>query len=181
MRCYVALVRKWALKVNLVALEDLPVFMERHVAPALGLVSLIRSLPHARLLDVGSGVGLPGIPLAVALPGSCVILVESRRRRANFLKHAVRTLGLENASVVCARVEDWEAPAPVDLVMSRAVTGLGALASLTSHCLSPAGFLLVTTGPDSNRRTRGMRSLVKVLGTSQQPAQALLAYPNRLQ
>ncbi len=176
---YMALVRQWAPRVNLVAIPDLSVFMERHVAPALGLVSIIKSLPHARLLDVGSGAGLPGIPLAIALPGSTVVLVESRRRRANFLKHAVRTLGLVNTSVVCTRVEEWEAPAPFDFVISRAVTGLGTLASLTSHCLSPAGFLIVTTGPDSNRRTRGMRSFVKVLCNSQQPAQALIAHPIR--
>jgi len=176
---YSEMVRRWAQKVNLVSQEDLPSFSERHVLPALALRHIIQALPHQRLLDVGSGAGLPGIPLAIALPSSEITLIESRRRRANFLRHVVRSLGLANVTVVCDRVEAWTPVHSFDIIMSRAVTDLASLALMASHCLHPAGLLLVTTGPETGHRDKGMRAILNIAEDDPVALRALVAHPIR--
>ena len=177
---YVHLVEQWAPKVNLVSLEDVPHFMTRHIHPALALGPLLRAVPHRRILDVGSGSGLPGLPIAISMPGSEVTLVESRRRRANFLRHVVRDLALDNVKVVCSRVEDWEPPNFFDVIMSRAVTSPTALAALTSHCRSPAAFQLTTTGPRAAGGVALVRSAILPLGTLTTSMSVVLAHPEIL-
>lgn len=107
----------------------------------------MRSVCHDRIADVGSGAGLPGLPLAVTLPEATFFLVESRRRRASFLRHAVRTLGMNNVQAIHGRVEQWRPQLPMDLVLSRAVTSLDHLQDLAVHCLAPHGLLLITRPP----------------------------------
>lgn len=181
LRRYVQLVEKWAPKVNLVSLDDVPHFMERHVVPALALGPLVRSLPHRRVLDVGSGSGLPGLPLAIQLPGSAITLIESRRRRANFLRQCVRELALVNVTVVCARVEEWSPPCRFDLIVSRAVTAPGKLASLTGHCLAACGFQLTTAGPRSAEDPLLVRGASLWSSHRSSSARLVLAHPQRTQ
>ena len=174
---YGSLVAKWAPKVNLVSNQDLPRFMERHVQAALSLRPAVRGVSHEQIVDVGSGAGLPGIPLAITLPQTTVTLVESRRRRAHFLRQAARELALTNVTVVSRRVEDWSPPKKADLILSRAVTDPASLARLAGHCLAPAGFLLVTSGPRTQDRTHGMSAFLLLQSDHVKPLQALLAYP----
>ena len=174
---YGSLVARWAPKVNLVSNEDLPRFMERHVLAALALRPAVRGVSHGHIVDVGSGAGLPGIPLAITLSQSMVTLVESRRRRAHFLRQAARELALSNITVVCSRVEDWNPPQKADLILSRAVTDPASLARFAGHCLAPAGFLLVTSGPRTQARTHEMCAFLTLQSDHVKPLQALLAYP----
>lgn len=174
---YVRLVEQWAPRVNLVSLEDVPHFMDRHVRPALDIAPLLRAVPHRRILDVGSGSGLPGVPLAISMPDSRVTLIESRRRRANFLRHVVRGLTLDNVEVVCSRVEDWEPPTSFDVIVSRAVTSPSALITLSSHCRSAAAFQLTTTGPRAADSMGTERSLLLSLGAGTARTQVVLAHP----
>ena len=98
-----------------------------HLLDSLAAVPVLRTVePRATLLDVGSGAGLPGVPLALALPGSRVILVERSARRAAFLNHVRRTLAEAELTVV-ARPLAEAAPAPVDVVTWRAVAPLARL------------------------------------------------------
>jgi 16S rRNA (guanine527-N7)-methyltransferase len=90
----------------LIAKGDRSEVFTRHILDSLNLISLFRGAPVSAL-DVGSGGGLPGIPLAIAWPETRVVLLESRERKAGFLESAVRTLGLKNARVVCARLEEY--------------------------------------------------------------------------
>lgn len=92
---YAALVRLWAARTDLVAQADLPRFEERHIADSLKLLDLARALPRGPGVDVGSGAGLPGIPLAIAGPRRHWRLLEPRRRRAAFLEEVVRELDLD--------------------------------------------------------------------------------------
>ena len=92
---YEDLVRRWAPRLDLVSPTDLSRFHERHIADALKAVSLLASLGSAEVVDVGSGAGLPGIPLAVALPARKWTLLEPRRARAAFLEEVVRNLELD--------------------------------------------------------------------------------------
>jgi len=102
---YGRLLSHWGHRVNLVAEGDLPYLGARHLAPALSLRPLLRSLPHHRVLDVGSGGGLPAIPLKIALPEMALTLVEGRRRRCSFLREVVRSLGLRDVRVLNQRLE----------------------------------------------------------------------------
>lgn len=146
-RVYCDLLLRWAGRTSLVSARDQPWIASRHVLPALSLRSTVRSVCHDRIADVGSGAGFPGLPLAVTLPEARFFLVESRRRRASFLRHAVRSLGLQNVETIHGRVEQWRPHLPMDLILSRAVTSLDHLQQLTTRCLAPHGLLLITLPP----------------------------------
>jgi 16S rRNA (guanine527-N7)-methyltransferase len=92
---YAALVRRWAPRVDLVATGDLDRFEERHIADSLRAVPLVDSLPPGSAADVGSGAGLPGIPLALAAHPRPWRLLEPRPRKAAFLEECVRVLELD--------------------------------------------------------------------------------------
>ena len=97
---YCALVSQWSSKLDLVAPADLPRFRERHVADCLRLMPLLANIPPGPAVDVGSGAGLPGIVLALALPGRAWRLLEPRSRRVAFLEHVIRELEIHNAEVI---------------------------------------------------------------------------------
>jgi 16S rRNA (guanine527-N7)-methyltransferase len=96
-------VERYAGRLNLVAGDDLDRFYERHVADSLRLLDLLGDGP---CVDVGSGAGLPGIPLAIAGPARRWHLLEPRRQRAAFLEEVVRELGLANVEVLPLRAEE---------------------------------------------------------------------------
>ena len=102
---YAGLVREWAPRLDLVAPGDLTQFEERHIGNSLRLLPLVRSLGPGVAIDVGSGAGLPGLPLAIAEPDRVWRLLEPRGRRAAFLEEAVRSLGL-SCEVVRATAEE---------------------------------------------------------------------------
>ncbi|MDQ3767098.1 MAG: class I SAM-dependent methyltransferase [Actinomycetota bacterium] len=97
--------RKWGRRIDLVASGDLTRFADRHIADSLRALSLVKSLPHGPGIDVGSGAGLPGIPLAIADPSRPWRLLEPQAKRAAFLEEVVRTLNL-NCEVVVRRAEE---------------------------------------------------------------------------
>lgn len=97
--------RRWSGRIDLVAPGDLARFRDRHIADSLRALPVARSLPPGPGIDVGSGAGLPGIPLAVADPSRLWRLVEPQAKRAAFLEEVVRTLGL-SCEVVVRRAEE---------------------------------------------------------------------------
>jgi 16S rRNA (guanine527-N7)-methyltransferase len=102
------LVHEQSSRLSLVSKKDRDHLFTRHVLDSLNPVAALRTPPKTAI-DVGSGGGFPGIPLAVAWPTTQVTLLESRERKAGFLERAVRELGLRNARVVCARLESLDA------------------------------------------------------------------------
>jgi 16S rRNA (guanine527-N7)-methyltransferase len=101
---YEALVRAWAPRLNLIALGDLDRFTDRHIADSLRLLPLLASVAEGPAVDVGSGAGLPGIPLAIHAPDRHWTLIEPRSLRAAFLEEVVRALSL-NCTVVRATAQ----------------------------------------------------------------------------
>jgi 16S rRNA (guanine527-N7)-methyltransferase len=97
---YAELLRRWAPRLNLVGTGDLTFLEERHLGDSLRLLRFVAEAPPGPCIDVGSGAGLPGIPLALALPKRHWRLLEPRRNRAAFLERAVRELGVEAEVVV---------------------------------------------------------------------------------
>lgn len=135
-------------KINLIADGDREELAIKHVLPALYLGGLLAAVPNARVLDLGSGAGLPGIPLKIVFPDSNFILVESRRRRANFLKDAIRKLGLQRIEVYNERVEALSGRVTeVDVVVSRATKNLVELSGWARQVLKPHGVLIATLDP----------------------------------
>ena len=140
---YLDLLQKWNRVHNLTAVRQAPRMVSLH------LLDCLAAAPHvaaATMLDVGSGAGLPGIPLALALPDSRVTLLDSNHKKAAFLRQAVTQLQLTNAEVVCERVESWAPPAPFDVVISRAFSDLAELVALAGRHLAERGRLVAMKG-----------------------------------
>jgi 16S rRNA (guanine527-N7)-methyltransferase len=121
---YAQLIRRWAHRIDLVAPGDLDRLEDRHIADSLRLAPLLDDLPGGPCADVGSGAGLPGIPLAIVRPERSWRLIEPRRRRAAFLEEAVRQLRLD-CEVIVASAEEAAADPRLDrahaLVTARAL------------------------------------------------------------
>lgn len=147
---YAALLREWAPRLDLVAERDLDRLEDRHISDSLRLEPLIGAAPPGPCVDVGSGAGLPGIPLAIADPGRAWRLLEPRRGRAAFLEEAIRHLGLDNCEVVVKTAQ--EAARDPTLRRSHAVATARALAAppvalgLIRPLVAPGGVCLVFVG-----------------------------------
>ncbi|HEX2294413.1 MAG TPA: RsmG family class I SAM-dependent methyltransferase [Actinomycetota bacterium] len=146
---YAALVRKWAPRLDLVSPGDLARFEERHIDDSLRAVSLLDDLPAGPCVDIGSGAGLPGIPLAIARPHRRWTLLEPRRRRAAFLDEAVRELDLVCDVVAATAEQAARHPALAGvhvLATARAVAGPEAVRGLADPLLAAGGVALLFSG-----------------------------------
>jgi len=140
---YLALVDKWNRVYNLTAVREREKMLAHHVLDSLAVAP---HLTGTTLLDVGSGAGLPGVPLALARPGSAVMLLEANHKKATFLKQAAIELELANVEVVNARVEGWEAPRRYDVVISRAFSDLAEFVGLAARHCADGGVLAAMKG-----------------------------------
>jgi 16S rRNA (guanine527-N7)-methyltransferase len=140
---YLALLQKWNRVYNLTAVREGTRMVSQH------LLDCLAAAPHigaATLLDVGSGAGLPGIPLALALPDSRVTLLDSNHKKAAFLKQAVMELKLVNAEVVCERAETWSPSTTFEVVISRAFSDLAEFVSVAGRHAAAGGRLMAMKG-----------------------------------
>ncbi|MBI2316918.1 MAG: 16S rRNA (guanine(527)-N(7))-methyltransferase RsmG [Betaproteobacteria bacterium] len=140
---YLALLDKWNRVYNLTAVRDIGKMVAAHVLDCLAVVPHLRG---GRVLDVGSGAGLPGIPLAVARPDWRVALLDSNHKKAAFLRQAVAELGLGNASVVRERVESWRSASEFDVIISRAYADIADFVQQSRHLLAPGGVFAAMKG-----------------------------------
>jgi len=138
----------WNERVSLVSKSDTPRFLCRHVFESLTILQSIRP-DETRLADIGTGAGLPGIPIGLVEPKLSVSLIESARMKTLFLKAAVKSLILPNVEVIHDRVENvWEHSSGVfDIVTARAVGRLDHLWELAEPLLKPQGRLVALKGP----------------------------------
>ncbi|MGH8504866.1 MAG: 16S rRNA (guanine(527)-N(7))-methyltransferase RsmG [Stenotrophobium sp.] len=144
---YQAELHKWNVAYNLTAIREPEQMATRHLLDSLALLPLIsRRASSVRLLDVGSGAGLPGIVLALADPALQVVTLDSNGKKTRFMRHAVRTLGLGNVEVVEARAEAWRPAALFDCIVSRAFASLADFFDKTAHLLAPGGQWLAMKG-----------------------------------
>ena len=135
------LLLKWNKTYNLTALRDPEQAISHHLLDSLAILPHVGTGP---LLDVGSGGGLPGIPLAIARPGLSGGMVETGQKKASFLQQASIELGLKNVTVHHARVEEMQGQ--YAQISSRAFADLGLFVSLTRHLLAPGGRWLAMKG-----------------------------------
>ncbi|MCC7264089.1 MAG: 16S rRNA (guanine(527)-N(7))-methyltransferase RsmG [Candidatus Latescibacteria bacterium] len=147
-------------KTNLISFRDRENLPVRHILPSLNMGVPMSLLPNRRVLDFGSGAGIPGIPLKILFPMSSFVLVESRRKRANFLRDTIRRLGLQEIEVLNVRIEDvhQELANCMDLVVTRAAVDLTSLWRWVAPVLKVHGFAITTLG-----ESRGYQSAAAVI------------------
>ena len=137
---YLYLLEKWNLVYNLTAIKELPKMLTYHLLDSL---SILPSLTNCRkALDVGSGAGLPGIPLAIAMPETIWVMLDSNARKTRFIRQAIAHCGLKNAQVVQSRVEDYHSADSLDIIVSRAYAPLAEFCDSVAHLLEPKTRLL---------------------------------------
>lgn len=133
---YLALLDKWNRVYNLTAVREPERMVTHHLLDSLAVVPFFNG---DSVLDVGSGGGLPGIPLAVVRPELRVTLIDSVAKKTAFLQQAKAELVLNNLSVVTGRVEDFRPDTGFDVIVSRAFSELVEFVTLTRHLLEPGG------------------------------------------
>ena len=140
---YVALIAKWNRVHNLTAVRVSTKMVSDHLLDCLAVVP---HLDARTILDVGSGAGLPGIPLALVWPQARVTLLDSNHKKAAFLRQATIELGLSNTEVVCERVETWQPQREFELVISRAVSDLSEFLKLAGRLCAADGTVAAMKG-----------------------------------
>lgn len=150
---FLNLLIKWNRVYNLTGIRDAAELMERHLVESLALLPLLRG---DRVVDVGTGAGLPGLPLAIAASDRRFVLVESRAKRVHFLRHVVGELSLDNVEVEHCRVEHLLCERPFDTVLARAVAPPAELIRITRHLTAAGSILLLLTATRLEEEWRGL-------------------------
>ncbi len=140
---YAALLTKWNRTFNLTALREPSLAVSHHLLDSAAILPYVRG---GALLDVGSGGGLPGVPLAVARPDLRVTLLDSNSKKAAFLRQVAIELDLPNIAVHCGRVEQYRPPAKFSAIVSRAFSELADFVVLSRHLLAADGGWLAMKG-----------------------------------
>ena len=162
---YLALLAKWNRTFNLTAIREPERMITHHVLDALAVLPHLPQPEGLRLLDIGSGGGVPGIPLAIARPDWRVVMLDSNHKKSAFVQQAVIELALGNAEAVTARVEDYAPAAPFDIVISRAFADLATFADTSARHLAPGGQLIAMKGVYPDEEIAALPSGIRVAGT----------------
>ena len=162
---YLALLAKWNRTFNLTAIREPERMITHHVLDALAVLPHLPRRPGLRLLDVGSGGGVPGIPLAIARPDWRVVMLDSNHKKSAFVQQAVIELSLGNAEAVTARVEEYAPAARFDVVISRAFADLATFAATSARHLAPGGQLIAMKGVYPDEEIAGLPPAIQVVAT----------------
>jgi 16S rRNA (guanine527-N7)-methyltransferase len=154
LREYTDLLREWNAKINLVSRKDMERLETKHLAHCLTITNFLRLMPKAQILDVGTGGGLPGIPLAICYPQAKFTLMDSIGKKVMVVEDMVDRLGLKNVIVRRGRVEEMPKKRSFDFVIGRAVTALPTFFGWVNNKIrkgsrnSPANGILYLKGGD---------------------------------
>ena len=125
----------WNQKINVISRKDIDALYERHVLHAFGIAKILSFVPHAKILDVGTGGGFPGIPLAILFPETDLYLVDSIQKKIGVVNAVAAALGLTNVQATHQRAEQVEGK--FDFVVSRAVTQMPRFVEWVKNKISP--------------------------------------------
>jgi 16S rRNA (guanine527-N7)-methyltransferase len=140
---FIKLIEKWNKAYNLTAIRNREEMVRLHILDSLAI------LPHIqgkRIIDIGTGAGLPGIPLAVCLPEISFTLLDSNAKKTRFVQQVVLELKLKNVEIFHSRVENYHPELRYDAVLARAFASLADIVKLTAHLLGKDGVLLAMKG-----------------------------------
>lgn len=156
---YVQLLDKWNKAYNLTAIRDPKQMVTRHILDSIAICPYLRG---KRVLDVGTGAGLPGIVLAVLFPERHFTLLDSNNKKTRFVTQAASELELTNISVVQSRVENFQAPVLFNTITTRAYSAIGTMIRQTSHLLAENGVFLAMKGTNPVAEIEDLPSNYKV-------------------
>lgn len=162
---YVELLQKWNQAFNLTAVRDPAEMVTRHILDSLAVAPFLPPGSRGSLLDVGTGPGLPGIPLALLDPDRPVTLLDSDIKKTRFCRQAVLALGLENVDVVHARDKDYLPAQRFANVISRAFASLADFVAGTRHLVAEGGSLLAMKGAYPEKEVRALPDGVTVVAS----------------
>jgi 16S rRNA (guanine527-N7)-methyltransferase len=140
---FVKLLDKWNKTYNLTAVREPERMVGMHILDSL---SVLPFLDAHSILDVGTGGGLPGIPLAIARPQTSVTMLDSLQKKTTFVRQAIAELGLANAGIVCERIEQFQAPVKFDIVISRAFSELADFVKAAAGLVADNGRMFAMKG-----------------------------------
>ncbi|MDD1640909.1 MAG: 16S rRNA (guanine(527)-N(7))-methyltransferase RsmG [Methylococcaceae bacterium] len=158
---FIKLIEKWNKAYNLTAIRNREDMVRLHLLDSLAIVPFIEG---KRVIDIGTGAGLPGIPLAIYLPEIEFTLLDSNAKKTRFVQQAILELKLKNVSVCHNRVEQYHPEKGFDTVITRAFAGLSDIVELTAHLLNKDGVLLAMKGqiPDVSKLESAKTELIPV-------------------
>lgn len=142
---YIQLMLKWNKAYNLTSIRELDSMVIRHVLDSLSILPFIDSSP---VLDVGTGPGLPGIPLALCLPDYQFVLLDSNGKKTRFLTQCKIDLKLENIDIIHSRVEDYQPGFGFEIITCRAFAALNTILDRTQHLLTSTTRVMAMKGKD---------------------------------
>lgn len=140
---YLLLLNKWNIAYNLTAIRDLEAMVSKHLLDSLAILPWLHG---ERIIDVGTGAGLPGIPLAIARPDLQFVLLDSNGKKTRFLNEVKRQLALNNLEIVQFRAENYRPAQGFDTVLSRAFSSLEQMIYWTQHLIADQGIWLAMKG-----------------------------------
>jgi len=135
--------RKWNARINLTAVRKPADMIGLHLLDSLAVRPWLRG---KRIIDIGTGAGFPGLPLALAEPDRQFVLLDSNGKKISFVRHAASALGIDNVHAVKARVEDYAPDERFDTVIARALATVPRLVELSAHLVGEGGQLLALKG-----------------------------------
>ena len=151
---YTSLLREWNEKINLVSRKDMDRLETKHLAHCLTITNFLRLMPKAQVLDVGTGGGLPGIPLAICYPQARFTLMDSIGKKVMVVEDMVKRLNLKNVEILRGRVEELPKKRTYDFIIGRAVSALPTFFGWVNNKIrkgarnSPANGILYLKGGD---------------------------------
>jgi 16S rRNA (guanine527-N7)-methyltransferase len=160
---YLTLLEKWNRTHNLTSVHGVERMVSHHVLDSLAVLPHLASRKGMRLVDVGSGGGLPGIPLAIARPEWHVALVDSNQKKAAFLRQAVADLRLSNAEVVNNRAEAYAPPELFEVAAARALSDLARFVKAAAHLVGEGGRMVAMKGAYPQAEIAMLPSSVRVI------------------
>lgn len=140
---FVSLIEKWNKAYNLTAIRSRDEMVRLHILDSLAIMPFVS---ENKIIDVGTGAGLPGIPLAIVMPDTEFTLLDSNSKKTRFVQQVVLELQLHNVEVAHSRVENFGHQGEYDAVLSRAFASLEDIMNLTEYLLRPAGVLIAMKG-----------------------------------
>ena len=162
---YRNLILQWNRKMNLISRNDESKIITRHFLQSMGLIRVVEFPLSARILDLGSGAGFPGIPLKLIRPDLNVILVDSTHKKVRFLEEVIRKLGLKDIEARWIRIENITDMDRVDWIVSRSVAHLEKQIRWSSGVLrSPGGWLVAIKGRETQEEVERIRRKAGSLG-----------------
>jgi 16S rRNA (guanine527-N7)-methyltransferase len=140
---HLSLLRQWGRTYNLVAPGEFDQLVTRHLLDSLSIHAWVHDGP---VLDVGTGAGFPGLPLAILRPDRPTVLIDSAGKKVRFLRHVIRELGLKHVEAVHGRVESFSPRVQFSTIVSRAFSALGDFVAVTRHLVGPETRLVAMKG-----------------------------------